>query len=71
MERCRREITAIEAEILAGNPDLPGLCLALADWNTELRILEQETCGDERQERRQAGTQRRADGTRGSQTLTE
>ena len=29
MERCRREIAAIEAEILAGNPDLPGLCLAL------------------------------------------
>ena len=42
MERCRREIAAIEAEILAGNPDLPGLCLALADWSTELRILEQE-----------------------------
>jgi hypothetical protein len=29
MERCRREIVAIEAEILAGNPDLQGLCLAL------------------------------------------
>jgi hypothetical protein len=42
MERCRREITAIEAEILAGNPDLPGLCLALADWHAELRILQDE-----------------------------
>jgi len=52
MERCRREIAAIEAEILAGNPDLPGLCLALRDWNTELRILQDE-------ERRQAGTRRR------------
>jgi len=31
MERCRREIAAIEAEIPAGNPDLPGLCLALSD----------------------------------------
>ena len=40
MERCRREIAAIEAEILAGNPDLPGLCLALSDWNAELRILQ-------------------------------
>jgi len=53
MERCRREIAAIEAEILAGNPDLPGLCLALRDWNAEVRILQDE-------ERRQAGTRRRA-----------
>ncbi len=42
MERCRLEIAAIEAEILAGNPDLQGLCLALADWSVELRILEQQ-----------------------------
>jgi hypothetical protein len=42
IERCRREIAAIEAEILAGNPDLPGLCLALSDWHAELRILEEE-----------------------------
>jgi hypothetical protein len=51
MDRCRRETAAIEAEILAGNPDLPGLCLALRGWNTELRILQDE-------ERRQAGTRR-------------
>jgi hypothetical protein len=42
MERCRREIAAIEAEILAGNPDLSGLCLALSDWSAELRILQNE-----------------------------
>jgi hypothetical protein len=42
MERCRREIAAIEAEIRAGNPDLPGLCLALSDWHAELRILQNE-----------------------------
>ena len=42
MERCRREIAAIEAEILDGNPDLQGLCLALSDWSAELRILEAE-----------------------------
>ncbi len=47
MERCRREIAAIEAEIRAGNPDLQGLCLALSDWSAELRILQNE-------ERRQA-----------------
>ena len=43
MERCQREIAALEAEILAGNPDLPGLCLALSDWSAELRILHRET----------------------------
>ena len=65
MERCRREITAIEEEILAGNPDLPGLCLALRDWNAELRILQDE-------KRRQAETQRRdQDGTDAIQALTE
>ena len=42
MERCRREIAAIEVEILAGNPDLPGLCLALRDWSVELRILKDQ-----------------------------
>ena len=42
IERCKREIAAIEAEILAGNPDLPGFCLALSDWHAEWRILEQE-----------------------------
>jgi hypothetical protein len=42
MERCRREIAAIEAEIRAGNPDLQGLCLALRDWHAELRILQDE-----------------------------
>jgi hypothetical protein len=42
MDRCRREIAAIEAEILAGNPDLPGLCLALSDWSAGLRTLQDE-----------------------------
>jgi hypothetical protein len=42
IERCRREIAAIEAQILAGNPDLQGLCLALSDWSAELRLLEKE-----------------------------
>jgi hypothetical protein len=52
MDRCRREIATIEAEILAGNADLQGLCLALSDWSAELRILQDE-------ERRQAETRRR------------
>jgi hypothetical protein len=52
MERCRREIAAVEAEILAGNLDLEGLCLALSDWSAELRILQDE-------ERRREQTRRR------------
>jgi hypothetical protein len=42
MERCKREIAAIEAELLAGNPDVEGLCLALSDWWAELRMIEAE-----------------------------
>jgi hypothetical protein len=42
IERCRRVIAAIETELLAGNPDVEGLCLALSDWSAELRILEAE-----------------------------
>jgi hypothetical protein len=46
-----------EAEILAGNSDLEGLCLALSDWSEELRILQNE-------KRRQADAQgREGDGT--------
>ena len=65
MERCRREISAIEVELLAGNPDVPGLVLALSDWSAELRMLQDE-------ERRQAETQRREEGELcGNQGLTE
>jgi hypothetical protein len=48
VERCRREIAAIEAEIRRGNPDVQGLCMALLDWWAELRIIEAE----QRQEKR-------------------
>ena len=40
IERCRREIATLEAEIRGGNPDLEGLCLALSDWSSELRLLQ-------------------------------
>jgi hypothetical protein len=56
VQRCRREIEAIEAELLAGNPDIEGLVLALSDWSAELRILQNE-------KRRRMGT-RRHDGNR-------
>jgi hypothetical protein len=58
MERCRREIAAIETELLAGNSDVQGLCLALSDWSAELRILRDEERGqhDEgKAENREAG----------------
>jgi len=42
MDRCRREIAEIELQILAGHPDMKGLCLALSDWNAEVRLLEKE-----------------------------
>jgi hypothetical protein len=42
IERCQHEIGAIEAEILAGNPDLRRLGLALSDWSAELRLLERD-----------------------------
>ena len=52
IDHCRREVAAVEAELLAGNPDVEGLCLALSDWSAELRILQNE-------ERRRAEAGRR------------
>ena len=40
VNRCRAEIAAIEALLLAGHTDIEGLCLALSDWSAELRIIE-------------------------------
>ena len=40
--RCRAEIATARALLLAGHPDIEGLCMALADWSAELRILEAE-----------------------------
>ena len=53
IERCHREVAAIEAELLAGHPDVEGLCLALSDWSAELA----DHCQNE--ERRQEQTRRR------------
>ena len=65
IERCRREIAAIESELLAGNPDVQGLCLALSDWHAELWILQNGKS-------RQAGTRRRVGTETGdAQPLTE
>ena len=40
VDRCRDEIAAAELLLLAGHPDVEGLCMALADWSAELGILE-------------------------------
>jgi hypothetical protein len=42
MERCRREIVAIEDLLQAGHGEVAGLCLALLDWSAELRILKEQ-----------------------------
>jgi len=42
MTRCRQEIAAIETQLRSGHPDVEGLCLALADWSGEVRLLEME-----------------------------
>ena len=39
---CSSEIAATEALLLAGHPDVEGLCMALVDWSAELRILERD-----------------------------
>ncbi|MCW5982451.1 MAG: hypothetical protein KIT09_30470 [Bryobacteraceae bacterium] len=41
MNRCQLEIAAIETALRSGNGDVMGLCLALADWSAEMRILEE------------------------------
>ena len=40
--RCRQEIAAIKSQLLAGHPDIEGLCLGLRDWSWELRRLQAE-----------------------------
>jgi hypothetical protein len=40
IRRCREEIADSERSLRDGHPDLQGLCLALADWSAELRIIE-------------------------------
>ena len=42
IDHCRRQILELERELLAGNPDVHGLCLGLKDWSAELRIRERQ-----------------------------
>jgi hypothetical protein len=49
-ELARKEVE--KRKLVAGHPDVEGLCLALADWSAELRMLQNE-------KRRRAETRRR------------
>ena len=40
--RCRSEIAAIEAEFVAGNPDIRALNLGWLDWNVEILMILRE-----------------------------
>ena len=42
IERCRREIAGIEAQLRFGHRDLQGLILALIDWHAEHRLLQRD-----------------------------
>jgi enolase len=39
IDRCCVEIDSAQNLLRAGHPDIEGLCLALADWSAELRII--------------------------------
>ena len=39
-ERCLRERAECERLLRSGHPEVEGLCLALADWSAELRIID-------------------------------
>jgi hypothetical protein len=45
MEQCLREIAEIEKLLWSGHPDVEGLCLALGDWRTELRMIQSMSGG--------------------------
>lgn len=42
MDHCRAEIAEAQRLLLAGHPDVEGLCLMLSDWSAELRLLVEE-----------------------------
>jgi hypothetical protein len=62
IRRGNREIAQIEVALLAGHPDVAGLCLALSDWRTEIRILNAELVG--RQDAAEDKNSRRPEGQR-------
>jgi hypothetical protein len=41
LERCDREIAEARRLLLAGHPDVEGLCMTLTDWNRERDLIEE------------------------------
>jgi len=56
IERCRREIAGIEAELRSGHRDIHGLLLALSDWHAELRLVEREALKSRKEFQSKTGT---------------
>lgn len=42
LARCDAELAALEDEARAGNPDVPGIALGIADWSAERKLIERE-----------------------------
>ena len=42
IERCDTAIEEIEQQLRDGHPQVEGLCLALADWSAELRVIHRQ-----------------------------
>ena len=42
LARCDRELAEARAALLAGDPCIEGLCLAISDWAEERALIERE-----------------------------
>jgi hypothetical protein len=40
--RCETEIAEARRLLVAGHPEVEGLCMALSDWSEEKRMIEEE-----------------------------
>jgi hypothetical protein len=43
--RCETEIAEARRLLVAGHPEVEGLCMALSDWSKEKRMIEAEVRG--------------------------
>jgi hypothetical protein len=43
--RCETEIAEARRLLVAGHPEVEGLCMALSDWSEEKRMIEAEVRG--------------------------
>ena len=64
IERCRAEILSSEAQLRSRHPETEGLCLALADWSAELRMIQGNKRVKAKKPAKAKAKAGRADGTR-------